>query len=159
MLNVSQSEHETGKVTMSTGSAPIDWASERLTQLEAVVRQLLSGTALVFDERLHGLLPEQHGIYVIYAKSAKPGDVLRVGKTKTAAGGLRQRIYRNHFMGNQTGNLRSQLVQEGVCKTMEETKPWIRSNCVVQYVVIEDDEMRKWAEYMMLAVLQPKYCD
>jgi hypothetical protein len=144
---------------MADSGAPMDWASERLAELEPTVRQLLSSTALAFDERLHVLLPEQHGIYVIYAKSAIPGDVLRAGKTRTAAGGLRQRIYRNHFMGNQPGNLRSQLVQQGVCKGMEDTKPWIRANCVVQYAVIEDDDMRTWAEYMMLAVLRPKYCD
>ncbi|HVS89839.1 MAG TPA: hypothetical protein VHF01_16665 [Candidatus Acidoferrum sp.] len=144
---------------MSTSAAPIDWADERLTQLEAIVRQLLSSAALAFDERLHGLLPEQHGIYVIYEKNGKPGEVLRAGKTKTAADGLRQRVYRNHFMGNQAGNLRSQLVQQGVCKSMEETKPWIRANCVVQYIVIENDETRRWAEYMMLALLRPKYCD
>lgn len=139
--------------------APRDWASERLAELEATVRQLLGSTALAFDERLHGLLPEQHGIYAIYTKNASPGDVLRAGKTKTAAGGLRQRIYRNHFMGNQPGNLRSQLVQEGVCKGLEDTKPWIRANCVVKYAVIEEDEARKWAEYMMLALLRPRYCD
>ena len=139
--------------------APIDWASERMAELEASVRQLLGSTALAFDEKLHGLLPERQGIYAIYAKSAKPGDVLRAGKTRTAAGGLRQRVYQNHLMGNQSGNLRAQLVQEGLCKGMEDTKPWIRANCVVQYAVIEDDDARKWAEYMMLAVLQPKYCD
>ena len=142
---------------MSTAS--IDWASERLLELERILRQLLCSNALAFDEQLHGLLPEQQGIYMIYAKNAKPGEVLRAGKTRTAAGGLRQRIYRNHFMGDQSGNLRSQLVQQGVCKTIEETKPWIRSHCSVRYTVIEDDETRKWAEYMMLAVLRPKYCD
>jgi hypothetical protein len=142
-----------------SSDTPIDWASERLAELEATVRQLLGSTSLAFDERLHGLLPEQQGIYAIYTKNASPGDVLRAGKTKTAAGGLRQRIYRNHFMGNQPGNLRSQLVQEGVCKGLEDTKPWIRANCVVKYAVIEEDEARKWAEYMMLAVLRPRYCD
>ena len=144
---------------MSDTIAPLDWAGERLRQLDVVVRQLLSSPVLVFDERSHRLLPEQQGIYAIYVKSARPGDVLRAGKTRTAASGLRQRIYQNHLMGKQTGNLRSQLVQEGVCKGMEDTKPWIRANCVVQYVVIEGDDMRKWAEYMMLALLQPKYCD
>lgn len=144
---------------MTTSAAPMDWASERLSELDATVRRLLNSTPLPFDDRLRGLLPEQHGIYVIYTKDAKPGDVLRAGKTKTAAGGLRQRVYQNHLMGNQPGNLRAQLVQEGVCKGMEDTKPWIRANCVVQYAVIEDADARKWAEYIMLAVLRPKYCD
>jgi len=132
---------------MSTAS--IDWVGERLVELERIVRQLLDSNALAFDDQLHGLLPEQQGIYMVYAKNAEPGEVLRAGKTRTAAGGLRQRIYRNHFMGDQAGNLRAQLVQQGVCKSMDETKSWIRSNCIVRYTVIEDDETRKWAEYLM----------
>jgi hypothetical protein len=134
-------------------------ADQRLAQLGTILLQLMESTAVTFHERLHGLLPDEHGIYAIYAKNGKPGEVLRAGRTKTAAGGLRQRIYRNHFMGDQQGNLRSQLLQQSLCKTMEETKHWIRANCTVQYVVIEEKEMRRWAEYHMLAVLQPKCCD
>jgi len=144
---------------MSMTPALPDWADQRLAHLTAILEELLSGAVLDFDDQLHRLLPEKHGIYAIFVKASKPGEVLRAGRTKTAAGGLRQRIYRNHFMGDQRGNLRSQLVQQGMCKTMEETKDWIRANCAVRYVVIEDDALRRWAEYNMLAVLQPEYCD
>jgi hypothetical protein len=134
------------------------WAKRRMAEGEAVLFQLLNCHGVAFNEHLRGRLPESHGIYAIYAKNAAPGDVLRAGRTKTAAGGLRQRIYQNHFQGDQQGNLRSQLVQQCVCKSMEETKPWIRANCLVQYAVIENDAMRMWAENLMLAVLRPKYC-
>lgn len=72
--------------------------------------------------------------------------MLRAGRTKTAAGGLHQRIYRNHLHGNQSGNLRQQLVSKGVCAEISETKAWIYANCVVQFAVVEDDEMRRWVE-------------
>ena len=60
-------------------------------------------------------LPCEHGLYVIYRKDAGDGEVLRAGRTKTAGDGLRQRIYQNHLMGNQKGNLRSQLLADGIC--------------------------------------------
>jgi hypothetical protein len=131
-----------------------DWANERMTDLEAMVVQLLSSPPVPLDEQLRGRLPESHGIYSICAKSAVRGEVLRAGRTKSAAGGLRQRIYQNHCHGNQKGNLRAQLVQQGVCQGMAAAKPWIRANCVVQYLVVEDDDLWRWAEYMMLAVLR-----
>lgn len=143
---------------MSSTALP-DWANERKAQVECLLIQLLNSPLVSFDEQLRGRLPESHGMYAIYQKNAGPGEVLRAGRTKTAAGGLRQRIYQNHFHGDQRGNLRSQLVQQAVCKRMEDTKSWIRTNCAVQYVVIENDEIRRWAEYTMLAVMRPKYCD
>jgi hypothetical protein len=136
-----------------------DWATERTAELTAILAQLLNSDRVPFDERLRGCLPTGPGIYAIYARTAPTGGVLRAGRTKTAAGGLRQRIYQNHFHGNQNGNLRQQLVNKGVCGSIDETKSWICANCVVQFTVVEDDEMRRWAEYMMLAVLRPIHCD
>src|ERR1700739_351103 len=118
-----------------------DWANERVARLDTILIQLLKSSLIPFDEHLRGSLPESHGMYAIYARNAPPGRVLRAGRTITAAGGLRQRIYQNHFQGDQKGNLRFQLVKEGMCTSMEETKPWIRTNCAVQWVVVEDEEM------------------
>jgi len=136
-----------------------DWATERTEQLTTILVQLLTSDYIPFDERLHGRLPKRPGIYAIYAKTAPTAEVLRAGRTKTAADGLRQRIYQNHFQGNQNGNLRRQLVDNGACASIHDTKRWIRANCVVQFTLVEDNEMRQWAEYMMLAVLRPRYCD
>ena len=60
-------------------------------------------------------------------------------------------------MGNQSGNLRKQLIRDEVCQTLKEAKEYIRQNMQVQVLVITDDEQRKRAEYFMLAVLNPKY--
>ncbi|WP_026443819.1 hypothetical protein [Pseudacidobacterium ailaaui] len=136
-----------------------DWKTVRTAELMSILDQLLKSIPVPFDEQLRGRLPNKPGIYAIYEKAAAPGEVLRAGCTKTAAGGLRQRIYQNHFQGNQKGNLRYQLVRNGVCVSLSEAKSWIRTNCVVQFTVVEDNEMRQWAEYMMLAVWRPRYCD
>ena len=62
-------------------------------------------------------------------------------------------------MGNQAGNLRAQLVNDGVCHDMDAAKSYVRSKLVVQVLVVHEDKQRASLEYVMLAVLQPKYCD
>ena len=62
-------------------------------------------------------------------------------------------------MGNQDGNLRAQLVSSGECSDMEHAKNWIRENCSVRYLEIDDSSTRANLEHFMLAVLEPKFCD
>ena len=137
----------------------IEWINIRLEEQRKLVDQLLSAPKFPFDDSLRSQLPDKPGLYAISVKNAPTGEFLRAGRTKGAAGGLRQRIYQNHLMGNQHGNLRAQLVQEGRCSDIEEANRWIRENCRVQFLVIEDDQRRQWAEYFMLSLLRPNYCD
>jgi len=127
-----------------------------IAQLSGYLKNLLSAHHLEFNENLHQNLPEEQGIYVI-SRIDQPSVAIRAGRTPSAKGGLRQRVYGNHFMGNQSGNLRKQLINGGVCQTLEEAKEHIRQYMQVQVLVIADNEQRKRAEYFMLAVLNPKY--
>lgn len=68
-------------------------------------------------------------------------------------------MYQNHLMGSQTGNLRAQLVRGGICPDMEAAKTHMRRRLVVQVLVVHDDQKRASLEHMILAVLQPTYCD
>jgi hypothetical protein len=129
-----------------------------LAVLESQLTGLLGSSAIRFDERCRSALPEAHGIYRIF-NPTKPGETVRAGSTKTAAGGLRQRVYQNHLMGNHAGNLRAQLVAGGVCTDLEAAKGLIRGSLAVQVLVVEDDAERAWLEHFMLAVLRPRNCD
>jgi hypothetical protein len=62
-------------------------------------------------------------------------------------------------MGNQKGNLRSELIASSTCVDFEEAKAWIQQNALVQFVVVRDDRLRAWADYFMLSILRPKHCD
>ena len=53
------------------------------------------------------------------------------------------------------GNLRQQLIKDKICARLEDTKPWIRQHCRVQFLVIENAKERTIAEHLVLAVLQP----
>jgi hypothetical protein len=132
---------------------------DRIKEVDRILGSLLGAPRLKFDRNLRSSLPERHGLYAISLIGAEEGEVLRSGRTKTASGGIRQRVYGNHFMGNQKGNLRCQLVADGVCSSIADTKRWIGTHCVVQYTIIDDDEARRWAEYYVLSALRPRYCD
>ncbi len=137
----------------------MDWLTERITQQRQILDMLLIAPPLPFDQSLRSKLPERHGLYAISIKGAPPGEFIRAGRTKEAASGLRQRVYQNHLMGNQKGNLRSQLVKDGSCADLDQAKLWIRNHCVVQFVCVDDYDMRQWSEHFMLAVLRPKHGD
>ena len=132
---------------------------QRQRECHALLENLLACQKLSFDNTLHGELPELPGIYAISATNASAGIYLRAGRTKTGAGVLRQRIYHNHFMGNQRGNLRAQLVSDGICADIEEAKRWVSKYCVVQFMIVQEADVRRWVEYYMLSLLRPKYCD
>lgn len=120
------------------------------------LEKLAAAPSYRFDDKLRSLLPEKPGIYRIIITSSQV--TLRAGTTKSSDS-LRQRVYQNHLMGNQTGNIRSQLVRAGMCKDLDAAKSFLQSSCSVQWIVIEDKEERKWAEHFVLAVLQPTFSD
>jgi len=130
----------------------------RLTALELQLMGLLGSAVIRFNDRCHSALPEGHGIYRIFDPT-KPDETVRAGRTKTAARGLRQRVYQNHLMGRQAGNLRAQLVAGGVCTDLEMAKKLIQERLAVQVLIVEDDSERAWLEHFMLGVLRPRYCD
>ena len=62
-------------------------------------------------------------------------------------------------MGNQSGNLRAQLVADEVVADLNEAKEWMRKNLLVIFTTLRSDEDLRWAEHFMLAVLRPRYSD
>jgi len=71
-----------------------------------VIIEVMKASKYSFQDVTPSVLPSGPGIYVITTDN---GEILRAGKTKV----LCQRIYQNHLMGDQSGNLRSQLVNTG----------------------------------------------
>ena len=86
-----------GEAKMTTVT-PSSWMEERLHQLTPILERLIASEPVAFDERLRGKLPAVQGIYAISLKDGVPGDYLRAGKADVS---LRQRIYENHYMGDQ----------------------------------------------------------
>jgi hypothetical protein len=131
---------------------------QRIEELTRLLNSLLAATPCSFDESLRSNLPEKPGLYMIFTRSNGHEEVLRAGRT-TGAGGLRQRVYQNHLMGDQSGNLRAQLVRAQTCRDLKEAKAWVRANCYVRYLVVEDEDTLRWSEHFILSMLRPRFCD
>lgn len=133
-----------------------DGIEERIGVGRQVVKMILEARKLSFHDLTPTKLPEEPGLYVI---SSHDGAVIRAGRTDKQT--LRDRVYRNHLMGNQKGNLRSQLVKNEVSADLETAKQWIRENCEVQVLPkIALDRIGidiRWAEHFLLAVLRPRF--
>ena len=129
-----------------------------ISNLRRYLVALVSAPRIDFDGNLRASLPSQPGIYRITHRDF-PETTIRAGRTKTAKQGLKQRVYKNHFQGDQPGNLGAQLVRRGECADLSAAKDHMRANFQVQVLVIEDSITRARAEYFMLSVLAPKYWD
>jgi len=130
--------------------------AKTILELLVALEELQNAPAWRFNRNLRRNLREEPGVYVI-SRIDQPMIAIRAGTTITAKDGLRQRVYKNQFMGDQKGNLRQQLVGDGVCASMDETKAYIQNHLQVKVLVIADNEWRKRVENFMLAVLNPKY--
>jgi len=145
-----QIELMSGEARLEGGPA---WLTSRVNEAFCKVVELLAQPKLPFDRSLRSTLPAEPGLYAI----SRQEGYLRAGRTDE--GGLRQRVYQNHFMGNQAGNLRQQLVRARLCDDLEQAKQWIRQNCSVQVLVVQNDETRKWTEHLLRSALRPMFSD
>ena len=136
----------------------MDAFQQRVEELKGVLNSLLAATPYSFDESLRSNLPEKPGLYMIFTRSNGPEEVLRAGRA-SGAGGRRQRVYQNHLMGNQSGNLRAQLVRAQTCIDLNQAKTWVRANCSVKFLVVEDEDTLRWGEHFILSVLRPRFSD
>lgn len=123
------------------------------------VKALIASEPYSFDERLENALPTEPGIYRILERGANWSSSLLVGRTKTTTDELRYRVYRNQYMGNHKGNIKAQLVKSGRFRDQDEAKKYLEEKCRVQFIVIEDENERKWAEHFILSILQPQFVD
>ncbi len=137
----------------------------------AIFERLLAAREFPFDDKLPSCLPIQHGLYVIKRQEGSDHhEYLHAGRSIKAATGLRSRIWDQHFWGGGKGAegdlvdkvVKKQYVQLGIPQGSTTNQPyrrvaqdWISQNCVVQWLVLEDAELRCWAEHYVLAILRP----
>src|SRR5216683_300920 len=87
--------------------------------LRSTLEELLGQAPVSYSGATPASFPEKKGIYII---TSSDGAVLRAGKTGSGKATLRQRLYQNHLMGSQSGNLPAQLVGSRKCIDLAEAK-------------------------------------
>jgi hypothetical protein len=113
--------------------------------------RFLSLSVLPFTEAL-AALPTDQGVYAIFAKD---GRCLHAGKSITA--GVRGRV-RSHLYGGGIGaggDLVQKVQDNGLATSRLDAQAWIRTNCFVKGLAVDDEGTRRWVEYLLLGTLQP----
>jgi hypothetical protein len=91
--------------------------------------------------------------------SAPDGEYLHVGKTKKGRSGLLGRVWQQHYQtGGSPGDLIEKVRARGHAASAQEAREYIRQNCQVRWVVVENDDLRSWTEHYILALLKPIWC-
>lgn len=131
-------------------------AGSNLAPFQHLIMQIQQAKPIPFSSMTPASIPDSPGLYVI---TVEKDEVLRAGRTDLQT--LRDRVYRNHLMGNQQGNLRQQLVRANYCTDLESAKDWIRQHCTVRVVeanwLSENGLDQRWAEHFILAIFQPTF--
>ncbi len=116
---------------------------------------LISSCPVSFNNVLHKNLPASGGVYRIFEDSSDWSKTVYIGSTKN----LRERIYRNLFMGNpEVHTLRRKLISAGFTK-VGAVERYLKSNCRIQYLKISNERERKLFEHFAISISKPKYND
>ena len=127
-----------------------------LAEYKSLLMNLLSSSQVPFDNSLHGFLPEEGGVYRIFEKGSVWQSSVYVGKTTD----LRNRIYKNHFMGNrEASTLKRKLIRTGQFNDERAVKQFLQDRCLVQYVIVTDKRLRNFLEHFAVSVLKPQFND
>lgn len=117
---------------------------------------LISSRHIPFDDELHGSLPTAGGVYRVFEIPASWKESIYVGQT----GNLRDRIYRNLLMGDsQAHTLKRKLIANAGLTDKETVKKYLKDNCRVQYLEMDDENERSPFEHFVISILKPKYND
>lgn len=126
--------------------------NEKIVQYNQLLDQLLSFRPLPFSGLPRNELPTLGGIYRVSLIDSNGLATTYIGKT----GNLRERLYRNHLMGNLVAsNLKKKLVSSGACTDAVSAKVLLTGHYQVQYIQMDDARERTFFEHFAVAVLQP----
>lgn len=131
----------------------------RKMECEHLLNKLIDANPMRFDAQLPAVLPKVHGLYAISMIGAPDGEYLHAGKTARGRYGLWGRVWEQHYqIGGSPGDLLEKVKARRPGTSAKESREYIKQYCQVQWVVVEDDALRGWAEHFILALLKPIWC-
>lgn len=132
--------------------------SKQMKYASEVWDKVFSSNVYQFSSLVPSELPEKAGVYVIWLKNTE--EVLYVGRTRN----IRQRLYTNHLMGNKlSARLKKYLVDDNInypeIVEYSEAKDFIKKNCCVQFLLVEDNNDRGHIEGLLGFLTDARYIE
>lgn len=130
-----------------------DW----LMFLELSINNLYSTKPIAYSSITPSQIPEQAGVYLISEIIDNIETALYVGRSKN----LRNRLYRNHLMGNPiNARLKKYMMQDEFHPAFENkelAKQYIKEKCFVRWILEDNIRKRGALEGYFTAMFFPKY--
>lgn len=130
-----------------------DW----LMFLELSINNLYSIKPIAYSSITPSQIPEQAGVYLISEIIDNIETALYVGRSKN----LRNRLYRNHLMGNPiNARLKKYMMQDEFHPAFENkelAKQYIKEKCFVRWILEDNIRKRGALEGYFTAIFFPKY--
>jgi hypothetical protein len=130
--------------------------SKNQAQCDRLLRELLEAAPHTFKPALQSALPERHGVYLISIENGEASTLLWVGRTHDSKGGLRRRVWKDHFKEpTNSSDLPRRLLREALSWSVADAKRWISEQCKVRWIIVEDIQMCQLLEWYAQGVLRP----
>lgn len=133
------------------------FSKEWIYFLEESTKKLYSSKPIAFSSITPSQIPEEAGVYIISEIIESVETALYIGRSKN----LRNRIYRNHLMGNPiNARLKKYMIQVEKHHAFEDkvlAKQYIRANCYARWILEADLKKRGALEGYFTARFFPKY--
>ncbi len=126
---------------------------DRLEKLSEALRELCDKRSLPFRDMLPNELPERPGVYLI----TKVEDEFEIPYWIGRADNIKRRVFTGLLMGGYANlSFKKQLEEKEICADIEEAKKFIRKNCALRWLRIQDARFRDIMACFASAVLNPK---
>lgn len=136
------------------GNATETLLAERWAVYASLLSRLLESDPVGMGAGFSGRIPNGGGIYRIIETGSDVKETVYVGKT----GNFFERLYRNHLQGNmKASTLKRKMIERGDFASPNDVKAYFRGACAVQFLSLEDEELRHWLEHSAIAMLRPRY--
>ena len=136
---------------------------QRLRPLLDQIAQLLSAPRRPFKSLRERDVPESGGLYAIYTEA--PLEIIYLGKANrrlkpSARGqpdGLCFRIMKNHLAYQGNDNFIHYLMEYLGFTARSEARAYVRANCSVQWLELDDPGHLTLLEHLAIATTQPRF--
>ena len=125
---------------------------KRCKRLLEDMNEYLEVQPIKFCNLIYKSIPESSGIYIISERDTS--NIVYIGLSAN----LRDRIYRNHLMGDAAASSLKRKLMKLKKLTRQEAKDYIKKYLYVRFKVMPEKEVKR-IEHFMIAILNPKYND
>ena len=127
-----------------------------IDEYKSLIDNLLDSKKISFDDNLSARLLKEPGVYIIWEIDSDKEIAIYVGKTKN----IKRRIKDDHYRGDRVAStLKRKLINNTEYKDEKDVMRYLSNKCYIQFLILEDANLRSRFEHFVISVLSPLWND